>query len=208
MGSTALSKLPLGEDQAFRSVLKTLGRMLGKVGSVSHVSCIDRRVASAPGTAAGTEYTQLHQCGLDHLLGASALLGSVPARVMARSSRPSQRAAAHGAVSEVFLELANGQHVQYFGSLAASHAERTIWIEGPLGSLRAQGKWVWFRKRGWPRFVPWRWVANGARGGAADADAAHALLEAIVRSDQDGIVAEIRAATTDAPRSVTSELGS
>src|SRR5262245_47573479 len=129
MGSTALSKLPLGEDQGFRSTLATLGRMLGKVGSVSHVSCLDRRLGSPAAAVEGAnQYSQLRHCGLDHLLGASALLGSAPSQVMARCSQRSQGDAAHGAVSEVFLELANGQHVQYFGSIAASHAERTIWI--------------------------------------------------------------------------------
>src|SRR4051812_34673806 len=119
---------------------------LSRVGAISHVSCIDRRLDRAPEGGAKTSFSQLESFGLIKLQELCGLLEAQPVRVMARCS---------GTSSEVFLELTGNVQIQYSGMLGASHAEQSLWVEGPRGSVRAQGALIWWRKRGWPKFLPW-----------------------------------------------------
>lgn len=154
---------------------------LAKVGAASHVSCIDRRVAASPGAGAVSSYRQLADFGLQRLEGLCALLGARPTRVMARCG---------ATTSEVFLELQGNLHLQYFGALGASHDEQTLWVEGPRGSMRADGSLIWWRKRGWPKFLPWRLRPSSSenpRGVAKDSR----LLAAIIRASEEGKVIEL-----------------
>lgn len=150
---------------------------LGRLGGVSHVSCMDRRTV-APQPGAGP-YAQLEAFGLARLEGLCTLFGSHPVRVLARC----------GGESEVFLDLAGNIQIQYYGALGASHDEQSLWVEGPRGSLRQAGRWLLWRKRGWPRFVPWGF-SSGRHAGSASGSS-QTLLAAIQRSSERGEVVEL-----------------
>lgn len=132
-----------------------LKRLLAKVGTISHISYIDRRPASAAGEGpVGTPYGQLAGLALDHFESLRRLFDRDPVRLMVRCGIPPW---GEGATTEAFMELEDAIHVQYYGSTASARAEHSVWIEGSRGSLRLDGPGIWWRQRGWPRFVPWRW---------------------------------------------------
>jgi hypothetical protein len=118
--------------------------------------------------------------GLARLENLCVLFGAQPVRVMARCG---------DATSEVFLELAGNLQIQYFGALGASHDEHRLWVEGRRGSLRAEGAFLWWRKRGWPRFLPWGLLLGSQLNAGAGQDSA--LREAILRSSEQGKVVEL-----------------
>ena len=151
---------------------------LSRVGAISHVSCVDRRrISGAGGVAAGIAFRQLMGFGLVRIENLCELLGAQPVRVMARCRE---------ATSEVFLELEGNLQIQYFGALAASHDEQRLWVEGPRGSLRAEGAVLWWRKRGWPVFLPWRLQLRSHVTAGEGKNSA--LREAILRSSEQGKV--------------------
>jgi hypothetical protein len=139
------------------------------VGAVTHVTCIERQVSALPREA---PYGQLTQSGLRALEGLCRVLEARPVSVMARCTASS---------SEVFVHLSNGAQMQYYGAVGAAADERSLWIEGPQGSLRSAGAFTWWRKRGWPKFLPWRFSSSWA--GHSEA-AEGPLLEAIRRSNE------------------------
>jgi predicted dehydrogenase len=191
---------------------RTLRRLLGKVGTITDVSYRDQRPWRIDGVAPDAPYAQLACAGLHHIESLSELLAAKPVRIAARCGGPAWRKDPRGATTEVFLELENNIHAQYF--VASGRAERELWIEGSRGSLRSDGRVTWWRKRGWPRFAPWRWqprtaaaspwpdravealdqmklaLSDAPSAGAARAAARWpiALLGSVIQSDQEGIV--------------------
>ena len=207
-------------EDAARVTASRLHRLLRNVGSISHVSYIDRRPRSDLGDgAANAPYAQLIRFGLDQLETLRSLFDASPVRVMARYTEPSSSSDVRGTTAELLLELERNIHVQYFGSTGASHREQSLWVEGKGGSLRSEGASVWWRKRGWPRFLLWRWwpgsspdgrrrFADAARwtfdliqqsaGGSASAEDARraaaarlALLGAVMRSSQESRLVDV-----------------
>jgi predicted dehydrogenase len=167
-----------------------LARLLraGRIGTVTHISCVDRRARRAErSTSADVEYVQLLACGADHLAWIRALMGVDPVGVMARCSRAPGQSAPHGSLTEAFLAMASGVHVQYHGSLASDRDRHELWIDGERGALRTDGYLVWFRKRGWPRFAPvalsFRGFADALSSPAATAAARRERLGAFERGD-------------------------
>jgi hypothetical protein len=127
----------------------------GRVGTVTHVSCVDRRAHGVERVGAGEiDYVQLLAHGADHLAWICDLLGVDPVRIMARCGRVPWQSKPHGTLTEAFLEMASGVHVHYHGSLVANRDHHELWIDGERGALRTDGRLVWFRKAGWPLFVP------------------------------------------------------
>lgn len=200
--------------EAAASCAAHVAGVLGMVGTISHVSFSDRRPwadLALPQQGAADPAAQCAQfasVAAGQLGSLCDLLKSEPRSVMARLARPSFSDLPNGATTEVFLELQNGLQIQYFGSAASSVAEQELWIDGSKGSLRANGKIVLWRKKGWPRFVPIRWhfgstaaaraglnhntqrvlaaVHTGATGagvGASRAAASMDLLLAVLRSN-------------------------
>lgn len=223
--------VPNRED-ATGSIATALRSFLGKVSPISHVSFIDRRPWSdLTGSDEEVPYLQLTRFGLDNLESLRSLFNADPLRVMARCTRAPWSSAAQCTTTEVFLELEGNIHVQYFGSATSSQREQSLWIEGDRGSLRSDGAIVWWRKRGWPRFAPWRWRPRAAddatrsfaraanrslallqelrAAGAAGATARRvalaplALLGAVIRSHEDCRVVEVADWTRSGPRHAT-----
>lgn len=156
----------------------------GRIGTVTHVTCIDRSASASESLgAASPEYVQLLAYGADHLAWIRDLLGVEPVRVLARCGRVPWRPEQHGSLTEAFLEMASGVHVQYHGSLASNRDHHELWIDGERGVLRTDGRLVWFRKAGWPRFVP----VAGSLGRRADPSTSPAA-RAAARHQQLGAV--------------------
>jgi hypothetical protein len=160
----------------------------GRVGTVTHVSCVDRRALGVERGGAGEiDYVQLLAYGADHLAWIRDLLGVDPVRIMARCGRVPWQSKPHGALTDAFLEMASGVHVQYHGSLAANRDHHELRIDGERGVLRADGRLVWFRKAGWPLFVPFaashrRW-ADASSSPSARAAARRERLGAVERGE-------------------------
>src|SRR5262245_48439320 len=199
------------------STAKRLRSLVRNVGSISHVSYIDRRPRSELG-AAGAPYAQLILFGLIQIDSLCSLFDSRAVKVMARYSEQ-MGSGIQGTTAEVLLELERNIHVQYFGSTGASHREQSLWVEGKGGSLRSEGANVWWRKRGWPRFLLWRWwpaaraddrrlfadtaqhtfdlLQKSANGGAAADEARRAmndrlaLLGSVLRSNQESRIVDV-----------------
>jgi predicted dehydrogenase len=168
--------------------VQTLARLLraGRIGTVTHVSCVDRRARGVERLAsADVEYVQLLAYGADHLAWVRDLLGVDPVGVMARCGRALGQSAPHGTLTEAFLSMASGVHVQYHGSLAFDGNRHELWIDGERGTLRSDGYLVWLRRKGWPRFAPvalsFRGFAGAASSPAATAAARRERLGALER---------------------------
>jgi hypothetical protein len=169
--------------------VQIMARLLraGWIGTVTHVSCVDRRAPGLERLASGAfEYLQLLAYGADHLAWIRDLLGVDPVRVIARC-RIVERLGPHGSLTEAFLAMASGVHVQYHGSVASDRDRHDVWIDGERGVLRTNGYLVWFRRRGWPRFAPvaasFRGWADAASSPAARAGARRERLGAFERGD-------------------------
>jgi len=170
---------------------RRLGRLVRNVDAISHVSYIDRRPPSDLGEIShGARYAQLVRFGLDQIESLRSLFDARPVKVMARCTEP-QSTTDRGTTAELMLELERNIHVQYFGSTGASHREQSLWVEGKGGSLRSEGANVWWRKRGWPRFVLWRWwPSTSADDSRLVADTAKRTLELLEKSAGGGPAAD------------------
>lgn len=129
-----------------------------KVGSITHVSYIDRR-SYAPGNRsdeAPVKYSQLMDCGARHFDSLPEILDAGPVTIMARCSKAPWSEYPHGSTTEALLEMEHDIHVQYHASLTSNRSESSVWIEGNDGVVRTLGSHVWWRKRGWRFFAPIR----------------------------------------------------
>ena len=137
-------------QQAMRALVRD-----GKVGTITHVSCIDRRTQPAGDNyRSRMDYAQVMEVGEHHFDGLRYVLGVNPVRVMAHCGQPAWSDYRHGAATEAFLEMDAGIHVQYYGSLCANRYEHELRLEGEHGALRMDARRVWWRKRGARFFLP------------------------------------------------------
>jgi len=165
---------------------KAIDRFLksGRIGSIGHISCIDRRQLASQ-EAADTAYYA--RAGANQLAALCELLGQSPMLVTARTRGDS------GAASlQVFLQLDEQTRIHYFATFGAAPAEHQLWIEGSDGSLQTDGNSVWWRKRGWPKFIPTRIGLFRARSDTPEADPADdsltaAIVESIRRQETVGL---------------------
>lgn len=127
---------------------RTIGKYLasGRIGSIGHVSIEDHQAGSG-GAVDGSRYW-LHRGG-PLLAQACDLLGTGVQDVMARIDEA-------GGVTEAYLATHRGVHVHYSGLWNADVESHCLWIEGTGGSLKADARAVWWRKRGWRFFIPVR----------------------------------------------------
>ena len=123
----------------------TVRRLLRSVGVIGHISCHDARSLEEPVSPA----SQWFRHGVGHVESVARLLTTDTRSVMARLSLDGDCSA-----TEAFVTLGNGSRVQYYGLGKASQPAHSLWIEGSGGSLRTDGRTVWWRKRGWRFFAP------------------------------------------------------
>lgn len=128
---------------------KVLKRLIGssRLGGIGHVSCIDQAVS--PGEDGG-QSLHVSARAFAHFEALRRLFCAAPKKVMARlGSEPGSQS-----FTEAFLEFESGLHVHYSGYFGAQRNEHQLWIEGAEGSVRTDGRAVWWRKRGWRFFLP------------------------------------------------------
>ena len=127
----------------------------GKVGTLTHVSYIDRHSCQAQDQVSlQTDYAQLLHVGAHHFDRLQRMLGLNPVRIMARCRKTPWGSYHHGSQTEVLLEMEDNTHVQYYGTLTSNRHEQTLWIEGDRGVLWTDFSRLWWRKRGWRFFLP------------------------------------------------------
>ena len=151
--------LMVAQNYRFAPCEQTLQRCIraGKVGTITHVSCTDRRAHPAQGNfLAHADYAQVLDVGAHHFDSLRSILGVNPVRVMARCGKAPWSEYRHGSTTEACLEMEHNINVQYYGSLTSNRSEHALWIEGDQGILWTDRRRVWWRQRGWRFFVPIR----------------------------------------------------
>ena len=162
---------------------KAINRFLRKdrIGAIGHVSCIDRhsRIAETPD---GNDLTvAFAAASADRLGGICDLLGHEPKSVTARSMSNNRVASL-----QAFLQVDAQFELHYFATFDDGPIEHELWIEGSEGSLRTDGNSVWWRKRGWPVFIPTRIGLFGAASRSrSEGTGESRLVAAILRSERD-----------------------
>jgi predicted dehydrogenase len=149
----------VAQNYRYRRCEQTVRKLLheGKVGTITHVSYVDRRARPAQSNfLSRVEYAQVLDVGTHHFDSLRSILGVNPVRVVARCSKAAWSQYLHGSTTEANLEMENNINVQYYGSLTSNRYESALWIEGDQGVLRADQRRVWWRKRGWRFFLPLR----------------------------------------------------
>lgn len=131
-----------------------------RIGAIGHISCVDRRSGSAASSGEGGLPKSLAVASAAQLTDICALLGKSPASITARMSGNDRMS-----FLQAFLEISEQIGVQYFATIGDGPTEHELWIEGSKGSLRTDGNSVWWRKRGWPVFIPTRVGLFGAYSG-------------------------------------------
>jgi len=163
----------IAHPSRFERVERTLRQLIGggRLGPITHVSCIDRRSRSMPHQIpADGMHQQLVGVAAHHFDSLRAILGLKPATVIARVTGD------RGSRTEALLEMEGNIHVQYHGSLVSNRNEFDLWIEGHHGVLWTDGARISWRKRGWPVFVPIRFHRSD-RGQYSSASAAILLQQ-------------------------------
>ncbi|RPJ57704.1 MAG: gfo/Idh/MocA family oxidoreductase [Acidobacteria bacterium] len=127
----------------------------GRLGRITHVSVSDRRkAASENGWTTEVEHVQLLDRGVDQFDGLRSVLGLNAVSLMTETRKAPWSPYRHGSTTQSMIEMEQGVHVQYHGSLTAGRNEYETWLEGEKGVLWTDERIIWWRKRGWPRFIP------------------------------------------------------
>lgn len=155
---------------------KAINRFLqkGRIGAIGHISCIDRRSRVA-------ESSDIAAASANSLAGICDLLGHEPASVIVRSQQNDRVASL-----QAFLQVSSQIGIHYFATFGDGPREHELWIEGSEGSLRTDGNSVWWRKRGWPVFIPTRIGLFGAASNSRTKSPGDSqLVAAILQSERD-----------------------
>ena len=159
---------------------KAINRFLkrDRVGEIGHISCIDRRSRTSGLSDNNDLAKDLAAASASRLVDICELLAQKPTSVTARSTHNDRVTCL-----QAFVKINEQIGIHYFATIDDGPCEHELWIEGSKGSLRTDGAWVWWRKRGWPVFIPTR---IGLFGAPSDTYSQLALVDelalAIVRS--------------------------
>lgn len=162
---------------------KAINRFLrnNRIGAIGHVSCIDRRSRIAESPDGDDLAAAIVAASADRLACICDLLGHEPTSVTARSMSNDRVAS-----MQAFLQVNAKFELHYFATFDDGPVEHELWIEGSEGSLRTDGNSVWWRKRGWPVFIPTRIGLFGAASKSRSEDTGESrLVSAILRSERD-----------------------
>jgi predicted dehydrogenase len=139
-------------DQSLCQLIKE-----GRVGKLLSATCIARRRRPGKGTFLGTmNYPQITDVGVHNFDSLRYILGINALAVTCRVSNPPWSDYRHGAVTEALIEMERDVAVQYMGTLTSDRDEYSLWVEGEDGILWTDRKRLWWRKKGWPLFIPIR----------------------------------------------------
>jgi hypothetical protein len=171
----------------------------GRVGTITHVSLVDHRTnAGAPRDGSHVNYVQLRTVGIYAFETVRRVLGVNPVNIVARCTPAPWPEQQHGVITEAIVEMEGNIHVQYHGSLTSNCDEYALRIDGDRGVLRSSRRSIWWRKRGWPMFVP-IWSTLPGRTLEQRQPGTHsedrrwsvAMSEAAVESDRTGRVVRV-----------------
>jgi predicted dehydrogenase len=152
----------VAQNYRFIPVDRTLRRLIrgGQVGRVISATCISRRRRPGKGTFLGTmDYPQIVDVGVHHFDCLRSMLGLNAVAILCRVGNPPSSDYPHGAITQALIEMERDVSVQYLGTLTSDRDEYSLWIEGDRGVLYTDRKRVWWRKRGWRFFLPFRKVS-------------------------------------------------
>ncbi len=139
-------------EQAMQALIRE-----GKIGTITHVSCIDRRAEPAGDNyRLDMDYVQMMDVGIHHFDSLRAMLGVNPIRGLAQCTQAPWSGYQHGSTTEAFFEMESDIHVHYHGSLTSNRYEHELRVEGEYGALQMDAQRVWWRKRGARFFMPVR----------------------------------------------------
>jgi len=127
----------------------------GRVGQVIQASFMDwRKQASEENWLTKTDHAQLLDKAIDHFDGIRSILGLNPVSLIAEIQNDPWSIYRHGSITQSMIELEQRVHVLYYGSVTSAQDQHETRVEGEKGVLWTDRKMVWWRKRGWPRFIP------------------------------------------------------
>ena len=191
-GEAAGQPVVVAEQFRFVPAERTVAREVaaGRLGRVSNVVFTDRRrmpLAMHGPWVKDLAYPQLSEIAVHHFDSLLAFFRKRPASVAARAFNPAGSDYASGACSEALIELEDGIHVQYLGSLTANKFGYSLRVEGDGGDLWTNRKLVCVRRRGQRLFLP----VKSEKGLPGDArpypfEAMPSILEELRAAVQDG----------------------
>lgn len=160
----------------YKKCRKSIDRFLrtGRIGAIGHISCVDRRQRDSGSSEDNDLLNYLSAEGASQLTEICDLLGRAPAAVTAREAHDDSAASL-----QVFLRIDEQIGIHYTATFDNDPCGHELWIEGSNGSLRTDGNSVWWRKRGWPKFVP---VRIGIFGVRSTASTQHALNDEMTQA--------------------------
>ncbi len=167
----------------------------GRLGSIGHVSCLDNTHPDSQ--PAGESAGQLSRNAIAHFQSLRSILDATPTKVMARLS-------SDGGETEAYLEFDGHLRVHYTGASRTGIDSHELWIEGSEGSLRTDGRSVWWRKRGWHIFAP---VKFSLLGRDAEIGSERRLLGAISGSSGSAASSALSEVATIAAAYASNESG-
>lgn len=155
----AAKPVMVSQNYRYRRCEQAMQRFVreGKVGTITHVSCVDRRAEPAGDNyRLEMDYVQMMDVGVHHFDSLRTILGVNPVRVLAQCPQAPWSGYRHGSTTEAFFEMESDIHVQYYGTLTANRYAHELRIEGEHGALQMDAQRVWWRKRGARFFLPVR----------------------------------------------------
>jgi predicted dehydrogenase/predicted AlkP superfamily phosphohydrolase/phosphomutase len=154
----------VAENYRFYAAERTVGHWLAsnRLGAIATVVCIDRRnqPPSEQGQWVGSmDYPQLIEIAVHHFDSFRYLFRRNAMSISACLFNPPGSLYRSGAATEALIEMEGKLQIAYCGTLVSHRYEYSLLIEGENGSLWTDRKRVWWRKKGWPFFVPVKLVA-------------------------------------------------
>src|SRR5215468_3183527 len=157
-------QIVVAENYRFFAAERTVGQWLAanRLGRIATVVCVDRRnqPPSEQGPWVGNmDYPQLVEIAVHHFDSFRYLFRRNAVSISACLFNPPGSLYRSGAATEALIEMEGKLQIAYFGTLVSHRYEYSLLIEGENGSLWTDRKRVWWRKKGWPFFLPVKLVA-------------------------------------------------
>jgi predicted dehydrogenase len=151
--------LVVAENYRFFQAERTLRHHLaaGTIGELRAVVCIDRR--DQPSTTQGPWVKSmpepfLNEIAVHHFDSFRYLFARQPVALLATSYNPPGSDYDGGAAVDALIELADGLHIHYGGTMVATRYEFSLRVEGSAADLWTDRRRVWRRARGGRFFRP------------------------------------------------------
>jgi len=149
----------VAENYRFARAERTVRKLIkdGIAGKIMSVTLTDRRRLPSREQGAWVaqmDYAQLKEIAIHHFDSLRSFFGSPPTEMTVRVFNPAWSDYRHGACTEALIEMEEGIHIQYLGTLTSHRYGFSLWIEGEKGVVWTNRKWVLWRPRGSRWFRP------------------------------------------------------